>query len=58
MSKNTTTEYMARIRERYLAMKTKRAKGKVLDEFCETTGLERKHAPWRAHKFYDRVGVI
>ncbi len=25
-----------------MAMKTKRAKGRVLDEFCETTQLERK----------------
>ncbi len=44
MSKTATKEYMAKTRERYRAMTTKRAKGKVLDEFCETTHLERKHA--------------
>ena len=44
MSKESTREYTARIRDRYRAMRTKRAKGKILDEFCETTKLERKHA--------------
>ena len=32
------------MRERYRAMKTKRAKGRLLDDFCEITRLERKHA--------------
>lgn len=44
MSKEATKEYTVRMRERYRAMRTKRARGRVLDEFCETTQLERKHA--------------
>jgi hypothetical protein len=44
MSKEATKEYTVRMRERYRAMRNKRAKGKVLDDFCETTKLERKHA--------------
>lgn len=44
MSKSTTREYTLKIRERYGAMKTKVAKGRVLDDFCATTGLGRKHA--------------
>jgi transposase InsO family protein len=44
MSNEATREYTAGMRVRYRAMMTKRAKGKVLDEFCETTKLERKHA--------------
>jgi transposase InsO family protein len=44
MSKEATKEYTTRMRERYRVMRTKRAKGRVLDEFCETTKLERKHA--------------
>jgi len=44
MSRSATKEYIVLMRKRYVVMKTKRAKGKVLDEFCETTGLERKHA--------------
>ncbi len=44
MSRNATKEYIERVRGRYRAMKTKKAKGRVLDEFCETTELERKHA--------------
>ncbi len=44
MSRAATKEYIVLMRKRYVVMKTKRAKGKVLDEFCETTSLERKHA--------------
>lgn len=44
MSKSATREYIERMRGRYRAMKTKRAKGSVLDDFCATTELERKHA--------------
>jgi hypothetical protein len=44
MSQATTKEYTLRMRERYRLMRTKRAKGRVLDEFCATTELERKHA--------------
>jgi len=44
MSKQTTREYTLRMRERHMAMRTRKAKGRVIDEFCATTGLERKHA--------------
>ena len=44
MSKEATREYVVRTRIRYEAMTGKRAKGCVLDEFCATTGMERKHA--------------
>ena len=44
MSKSATAEYTVMMRKRYLAMMTKRAKGRVLDEFCEATKLGRKHA--------------
>ncbi len=44
MSKQATKEYTEKMRERYQAMLTKKAKGRILDDFCETTGLERKHA--------------
>ena len=43
MSKSATKEYTVLMRKRYAAMETKRAKGVVLDEFCKTTGLGRKH---------------
>ncbi len=44
MSKSATEEYVGRTRQRYAAMKSKRAKSMVLNEFCDTTGYERKHA--------------
>lgn len=44
MSKEATKEYVLRMRERYGKMVAKRAKGRILDDFCATTGLERKHA--------------
>ena len=44
MSENATREYVLRMRVRYGVMKTKKAKGRVLDEFCATTELSRKHA--------------
>jgi len=44
MSREATQEYVIRMRVRYTGMKTKRAKGKALDEFCATTELSRKHA--------------
>ncbi len=44
MSKEATKEYVERMRERYMSMKTKKAKGRILDDFCGTTELERKHA--------------
>lgn len=44
MSKGATREYTMRMRERYGKMTTKVAKGRVLDEFCATAALGRKHA--------------
>ena len=44
MSKETRREYTLRMRERYTGMRTKRARGRMLDEFCATLGLTRKHA--------------
>ena len=44
MSKQTTAEYTMRMRGRYQTMLTKVARGRLLDEFCATTQLERKHA--------------
>jgi len=44
MSKSATDEYVRVMRNRYQAMRTKRAKGSVLDDFCQTSGYERKHA--------------
>lgn len=44
MSREATREYVVHIRIRYGTMTGKRAKGRVLDEFCATTGMERKHA--------------
>ena len=43
MSKSATEEYVRVMRNRYQAMRTKRAKGSVLDDFCQTSGYERKH---------------
>jgi hypothetical protein len=44
MSKSATEEYVKVTKKRYRAMKSKRAKGRVLDEFCESSGYDRKHA--------------
>ncbi len=44
MSKTATREYIVRMKSRYQAMKNKQAQGRMLDEFCATTELERKHA--------------
>lgn len=44
MSKRSRREYTLRMRERYQAMTTKRARGRVLDDFCATLGRTRKHA--------------
>ena len=44
MSKSATEEYVRVSRSRYRAMKNRRAKGRILDEFCQTSGYERKHA--------------
>ncbi len=44
MSNEATVEYVERLRFRYGKMRTKRAKGRLLDDFCATTDLSRKHA--------------
>jgi len=44
MSKEEKRTYFAVVRRRYAVMRTKRARSGVLDDFCGTTGLTRKHA--------------
>ena len=44
MSKEEGRAYLGVMRRRYAAMRTKKARGRVLDEFCGMTGLSRKHA--------------
>ena len=44
MSRETRRELIIRTRVRYRWMKAKRAKGRVLDELCETLEIGRKHA--------------
>jgi len=44
MSKEEKRTYFAVVRRRYAVMRTKRARSSVLDDFCGTTGLTRKHA--------------
>ena len=44
MSKEESAAYRGIMRRRYAATRRKRARGTVLDEFCEVTGLTRKHA--------------
>ena len=44
MSEKSIEEYTMKMRERYTRMTGRRAKTKLLDEFVEVTGWERKHA--------------
>ena len=44
MSRNSRDEYLEKLRERYARMSGKPARSKLLDEFCEVTGHERKYA--------------
>ena len=44
MSEKSIEEYTMKMRERYARMTGRRAKTKLLDEFVEVTGWERKHA--------------
>ena len=44
MSENTLNEYIPRFRARYSRMTGKKARSRLLDEFCEVTGYGRKHA--------------
>ena len=43
MTRGALAEYAAAVRQRYLAA-GKKEKGRILDEFCETTGMHRKAA--------------
>jgi hypothetical protein len=44
MSENSIEEYTKKMRGRYARMTGKLARGRLLDEFSEVTGWERKHA--------------
>ena len=44
MSQDARDEYVERLRYRYGKMRTKKAKSRLLDEFCSTLELSRKHA--------------
>jgi len=44
MSKEEKKTYMAVFRRRYAVMATKTARGHVLNQYCEVTGVTRKHA--------------
>ena len=44
MSKNEKQAVLSVARRRYAMMRTKTARGRILDEFCATTGLSRKRA--------------
>ena len=44
MSKDEKASYLGIMRRRYAAVRTKKGRGNVLDEFCGMTGRSRKHA--------------
>lgn len=44
MSKQSLDEYIPRVRSRYQRLTGKPARSRLLDDFCEVTGYERKHA--------------
>jgi hypothetical protein len=44
MSKETLDEYIPRVRERYSRLTGKRARSRLLDDFCAVSGYGRKHA--------------
>lgn len=44
MSEKSTEEYTSKMRARYRRLTGRKARGKLLDEFIEITGWERKHA--------------
>jgi hypothetical protein len=44
MSKPSLDEYIPRVRQRYQRLTGKLARSQLLDEFCEVSGYERKHA--------------
>ncbi|MFQ3168114.1 MAG: hypothetical protein ACI8QI_000652, partial [Limisphaerales bacterium] len=43
MSKKSRREYTEKMRMRYQQMTGKRARSKLLDEYCEVTGHDRKY---------------
>ncbi len=44
MSKKSIDDYTEKLRERYSRMTGRQARGKILDEYIEVTGFERKYA--------------
>jgi hypothetical protein len=44
MSETSTEEYTKKMRARYARLRGRKARGKLLDEFVEITGWDRKHA--------------
>jgi hypothetical protein len=44
MSETSIEEYTKKMRDRYGRMTGRKARGKLLDEFIEITGWDRKHA--------------
>jgi hypothetical protein len=44
MSKEEIKSHLALSRRRYAVMATKKAKGRILDQYCEVSGATRKHA--------------
>lgn len=44
MSRKSRDEYLGKMRGRYARMSCRRARSRLLDEFCEVTGHERKYA--------------
>lgn len=43
MDMHSRNEYLKRLRERYLETRSKRERGKILDEYCKNTGQNRKY---------------
>jgi hypothetical protein len=44
MSQKSRNEYLEKMRDRYRRYKGRRARGKLITEFCEVTGHEREYA--------------
>lgn len=43
MDMHSRNQYLKVLRERYLKTKSKKEKGKILDEYCKNTGQNRKY---------------
>ncbi len=52
MSQQTIMELTAIIAKRYIRTKSRKEKGKILDEYCANTGLKRKYAITKIREFY------